>query len=393
MNKSTMLPGIGRDRRLDVFRGLALLTIFINHVPGNVFENFTSRNFGFSDAAEAFVLMSGIAVGLAYSRGFQAGEWSKAILRVLRRAGTLYVAHIVTSVIAIAIIAFGVVYLNSDKIVPNVNFGVMLEKPLEAVIGLPVLGYQIGYFNILPLYCTLLIVSPLYIFIGIRSRTALIAFATAIWILAGTFRLNLPNYPIAGGWFFNPVSWQLLYAIGVAAGLAALEKRKLVPFKPWLFGLSFAYLVFSMIWIQMKMGALPLDRSLPFYLASFDKTFLSLPRLLHVLALAYVLTNLSIVSRLIAMPAFKPIELIGQHSLAVFATGSVLSIALQVYRARFQTGVLEDGILLLSGILVQYGLARFLAATSEKKRGEKAGAVEAGEPVIIGRMIEQPLSS
>ena len=50
----------GRDARLDMFRGIALLMIFINHVPGTAWENFTSRNFGFSDAAEAFVLMSGM---------------------------------------------------------------------------------------------------------------------------------------------------------------------------------------------------------------------------------------------------------------------------------------------------------------------------------------------
>ena len=55
-----------RDSRLDVLRALALITIFINHVPGNPYEMFTSRNFGFSDATEAFVLISGIAVGLAY---------------------------------------------------------------------------------------------------------------------------------------------------------------------------------------------------------------------------------------------------------------------------------------------------------------------------------------
>ena len=50
-----------------MFRGLALVMIFINHVPGTVFEAYTNRNFGFSDAAEAFVFMSGVAAGLAYS--------------------------------------------------------------------------------------------------------------------------------------------------------------------------------------------------------------------------------------------------------------------------------------------------------------------------------------
>ena len=60
-------PSRARDHRIDFLRGLALVTIFINHVPGTLLGAYTSRNFGFSDAAEAFVLISGISTGLAYS--------------------------------------------------------------------------------------------------------------------------------------------------------------------------------------------------------------------------------------------------------------------------------------------------------------------------------------
>lgn len=38
-----------RDTRIDVFRALALLTIFVNHVPGTAYEYFTHKNFGFSN--------------------------------------------------------------------------------------------------------------------------------------------------------------------------------------------------------------------------------------------------------------------------------------------------------------------------------------------------------
>lgn len=344
------------------------MMIFINHVPRNIYENFTSRNFGFSDAAEAFVLMSGIAVGLAYSKGFKTGDLGAALLRVWRRAGTIYVAHIVTSAFAIAILAYGVLFLDAYTLVKRVNFAAFMEQPLAALLGLPTLTHQLGYFNILPLYFVLLLVSPLYIIIGLRSRWALVAFATLVWFLAGTYRLNLPNYPNPGGWFFNPFSWQLLYAIGIAAGLSAKEGKKLIPFQSLLFGLAAAFLVFSLFWIKLRMGGLPGARSLPFFIGSFDKTFLALPRLLHILALAYVLTNLTAVSRLLKAQAFRPLELMGQNSLAVFATGSVLSIALQVFRARFETTAIADGALLLAGIFIQYWVAYFLSVTTRKGR-------------------------
>ena len=51
---------------IDFWRGLALLTIFIDHVPENIFQHVTQQNFGFSDAAELFVFLSGVSVALAY---------------------------------------------------------------------------------------------------------------------------------------------------------------------------------------------------------------------------------------------------------------------------------------------------------------------------------------
>ena len=56
-----------RDPRIDAFRGAALVMILIDHIPGNPYEALTLRNFGFSDAAEAFFVMSGVAAGIAYS--------------------------------------------------------------------------------------------------------------------------------------------------------------------------------------------------------------------------------------------------------------------------------------------------------------------------------------
>ncbi|WP_265517580.1 OpgC family protein [Nitratireductor luteus] len=372
------IPGSGeRDVRLDVFRGLTLITIFINHVPGNAFEHLTSRNFGFSDAAEAFVLMSGIAVGLAYSRGFKTGDMGQAVLRVWRRACTLYVAHVVTTMIAIAIIAWGILYLNAIEMVERVNFARLLDRPLSAMIGLPALGHQLGYFNILPLYFVLLLVSPVYIMIGLLNRWAMVGCAALVWLLAAHFRINLPNFPNPGGWFFNPFAWQFIYAVGIAGGLAALEGRKFVPFHPGLFWGASAFLLFSLLWAKLSMGAFPGSSILPFYIAGSDKTFLSLPRLVHALALAYVATNIAGMGAFLSRRAFAPIALMGQNGLAVFVTGSVLSIVLQVFRTRYETTVLQDGALLLSGILLQYCVALFLSAISEKKSRKRKIAGEA----------------
>ncbi|MDZ4093637.1 MAG: OpgC domain-containing protein, partial [Paracoccaceae bacterium] len=50
-----------RDRRLDVFRGLAMFIILIAHTPGNFLTLWIPARFGFSDATEIFVFCSGMA--------------------------------------------------------------------------------------------------------------------------------------------------------------------------------------------------------------------------------------------------------------------------------------------------------------------------------------------
>jgi hypothetical protein len=46
-----------RDLRLDLFRGLSLLFIFIDHIPNNVLSYVTLHSVAFSDAAEVFIFI------------------------------------------------------------------------------------------------------------------------------------------------------------------------------------------------------------------------------------------------------------------------------------------------------------------------------------------------
>ena len=356
-----------RDHRLDVLRGLALITIFINHVPDSVYEDWTSRNFGFSDAAEGFVLMSGIATGLAYAGGFRPGRAFEAAMRVWRRARKLYLVHLLITGLALAILSLGHFGFGTEELSGRVNYVAIVERPLETIlVGLPTLGHQFAYFNILPLYCVLLLVAPAFILIGRRSIWAMIGVSALVWAAAGMFRLNLPNFPNEGGWFFNPLAWQLVFVIGVAGGMRARQGRSLVPANPWLFVAALAFLVFSGIWVVTEAGGLPGGAHVPFFIGGFDKSFLPLPRLLHVLALAYVLVNMRWLDRLLGSWPFGPVDTLGRNSLPVFATGSVIAIALQVVGEVVPTDALVDGLFFAAGLVVQYGVALSAMAGSRK---------------------------
>jgi hypothetical protein len=65
-----------RDVRLDVFRGLCLVIIYVAHIWDNPWASFIPARFGFSDATEIFVFCSGMASAVAFGGTFaKRGFW------------------------------------------------------------------------------------------------------------------------------------------------------------------------------------------------------------------------------------------------------------------------------------------------------------------------------
>ena len=364
---SVRIPS-ARDPRLDVFRGICLVMIFLNHVPGTVFEEFTSRNFGFSDAAEGFVLMSGIAAGLAYSADFRATSmrlWT-GLARVWRRVWTLYLVHILTTFAALATAGAVALWLgNSELLFENQMKWVWLD-PLRTLIGLVILTHQFGYVNILPLYLVLLAVAPLLLFLAWRHPLWLMAVSVAVWLAAGIWRLGPPNYPSSGVWFFNPLAWQVIFITGLLTGVAMKDGRRFVPIRRWLQVLTGIFLLYAAFSVQFPAvskitgNTLWLAKetfNLPWNLTAFDKTYVAGPRLLHILALAYFLSSFAVIRRACAHWIAAPFELLGRQALPVFALGSVLCIGLQGVKHVTGENLTTDALIIAGGLALQFALA------------------------------------
>jgi hypothetical protein len=364
-----------RDPRLDFFRGLALITIFVNHVPGNVYEHLTSRNFGFSDAAEAFVLMSGIAAGLAYTNAFHRSR-ADAAFAILRRSTKLYGVHLGTSIIAALFLVWAQNYLGTAALSERVNLTAFMIDPDAATLGFVTLGHQLGYFNILPLYIVLLAACPFMLQLALFSRSALIALSLAVWLIAGALNVNFPNYPAEGGWFLNPFCWQLIFVIGLCIGVSQKTGRALVGYNPYLMTAAVAFTLFSAYVIQAERYDLMTFPSLPMILGGFDKGILPLPRLLHILSLAYIVAHLPFARTISAARIAAPVIVLGKESLAVFAWGSVLAIILQAYKEVYQFPFLLDTILLVVGLMVQYTVAGYCRAQRSQKRSPAAQKIQ-----------------
>ncbi len=144
---------------IDFWRGFALVTIFITHVPGILFERYTLREYALCDSAELFVFFAGISLRYVVT-SMESGPLAAAIYRLAGRALTLYFAQIVISVGAIAILSAASLLLDQPYILQWHNAAAMFDDPVEAHIGLALLRYQLGYFNILPLYVVLMAGAP-----------------------------------------------------------------------------------------------------------------------------------------------------------------------------------------------------------------------------------------
>ncbi|RDJ09789.1 OpgC family protein [Rhizobium grahamii] len=361
-----------RDTRLDVLRGLALITIFINHVPGQIFENLTTKNFGFSDAAEGFVLISGIAVGLAYGSRFQPGTWLQTAMKATKRSFTLYLAHMITTFMTLALFLTGAWIFHRPGLLCEINILAVLTNLKDGIPSLLLLGHQIGYNNILPMYGALMLMVPVILLLNAVSPLLALAVSGAVWLFAGVYEIAPHNMLIEGYWFLNPLSWQFLFTIGIV-GMMHVRRGGKLPQHPVLFGLAAAYVALSFAWVVGQLwsfGIALASLGLPPVLTGFDKTFLSLPRLLHILALTYLVINIPAISRLLRRSTDNPLTILGRHSLSIFVAGTILAMVGQVVLYINNHDRIVGPIFVVIGIAVQFAYAYHL----ERKRKLDAGS-------------------
>ncbi|MEF2550768.1 OpgC domain-containing protein [Aurantimonas sp. A2-1-M11] len=357
---TSIAPKSTRDHRVDFWRGIALAMIFVNHIPGNFWENFTSRNFGFSDAAELFVFLAGFASAYAYAPLFMAGERLVATLKAWRRAGVLYLVHITLTVAAIAIFSWAALTLGYGDMMRTIGLQSFITMPLETMIGVAGLGHQLGYVNILPMYCVLLLMLPLHIALAQISRGVMLAGAVLMWVVAYVWAIDVPAFPLPGGWFFNPFSWQLIFAVGLYCGLTRRQNGVAAPYRPWLYALALAYALLAFLTIRFGLWWIWGQSPLPVLITGFDKTYVSLTRLLHVMAICYLFANAAATSPFANISRDNIFAMLGRHSLPVFAVGTVLSLFGQVIKHGDEPSIWFDTPMILVGLTILFALARYL---------------------------------
>ncbi len=168
---------------IDFWRGVALVMIFINHIPGLDYSAFTLRQFSISDAAELFVFLAGCSLAFVANGGSRAKPVGQVIMRLLIRTFEIWRAQIVTISIAIAMLGASAIYFTDPLLLEWHGAGPAFSDTVRSSIGLVLLTYQIGYFNILPLYVVLLLLATVFILLSRWSLALALAASVALYVI------------------------------------------------------------------------------------------------------------------------------------------------------------------------------------------------------------------
>lgn len=360
---------VRQPNAVDFWRGFALISIFINHIPGFFFEHFTHKNFAISDAADLFVFLAGWALCLATDRPGTTTTRGLILSLFGGKIVKIYAAQILLSSVAIAILAFAAQTLENPLLLEWHNAAAFFYDPARAHIGLILLTHQLGYFDILPLYVVLMLLAPLIVLTYRTVPRLLLPVSVAIYLVSLAFQISLPTWPNEGRWFFNPFSWQLVFVLGFLmareTGLGAFVRENIGIIRR----VAIPIVIAGLLMRQFDWWPDPTRVPDPIMFFIVDKAYVTPLRLLNFLSLAamfsVVYPYLDVVTPRLTVFLSK----LGRNSLNVFCVGSVLSLLGQIIRFIYDGNLLADLLIVTIGIT----LLAFTAWVSEWRRHRRHG--------------------
>lgn len=342
-----------RESYLDFFRGLALCTIFIAHIPDNWLANYTPGKFGFSDSAELFMFISGYAAAKVFIYTFDSSGFIIGTARVLQRCWQLYIAHLGLFFVLAMICAAGNQLGGEIDYIARLNLYFFFERTPEALIGLFSLKYVPNYFDILPAYIVMLAAVPLVILLA-RIHMLLVPIAClSVYFCTWLFHLEfIAEIDGSRPWFFNPFGWQLLFFTGFMLGAGWIKVPQLSNKAFWLC-VAFILLCIPLSNFPMYSNNIILSSIRSELEPLLSKTNLGILRWIHFLALATVIFScVRHYQNLLKTCVAHNLMRIGQQGLASFLFGMVLSYLVGIVMDYTGRQILDTLILNLIGILI-----------------------------------------
>ncbi len=307
-----------RDLRIDFFRGIALWCIFIDHLMIGNLRLVTLKQYGFCDAAEIFMLLSGILAGLTYERCWtRDGLWS-ARLKMLRRVFAIYRTHVITYLLFLVEVGILVGLLKPVGFLVFLYLDRFSDHPVRSIVNAVLLRDQPRFFDILPLYVLFLLLLAVVLPLIHRPRMLLTG-SVALYGATHLFHLELSG---TEGWYLNPLAWQLVFMIGVTAPQILKAKKY---WRGWdVVAVLFSLFSFLESHVPHLVNYVP---SALLIHHELDKTGLHPFRILCIMSWAWLVWRyIPSTAQWLRSRWAQPLVLLGQHPLEVFATSILLDV-------------------------------------------------------------------
>jgi hypothetical protein len=359
LSTNLLRPG-KRDLRLDLLRGIGQWMVFLDHIPYNFLNWFTLRNYGFSDAAEFFVFISGYSIGFAYGPAVKGGLLLAAAKRLWTRASQLYAAHIFLCLLLIAQVARTAARFDNPMYKDEFNVAQFLQRPDIMIWEALTLRYKPVNLDVLPLYIVLVLAAPALLWCLLRRPNWTLLGSAVLYLAARHFDWNLPSFP-GGKWYFNPFAWQFLFVFGIWCGFGGGPQVRSLALSRPITIIAVAWIVFAFL-IVMTWHVPGLERFVPQALIHaiypIDKSNLDPLRLTHFLALMVVLLRfMPPDAPWLMSKRLRPLILCGQRSLPVFCSGVLLSFAAHWILVQVSGGPVTQLFVSALGIALLVGIA------------------------------------
>ncbi|SOE52980.1 hypothetical protein SAMN06296378_0487 [Salinibacterium xinjiangense] len=315
-----------RDLRIDMFRGIAIVFVVINHVGlVSLFQNGTQEAVGMVSGAELFVLLSGVVLGMVYRPRLEAGKLGEVIIRTGERAWKLY--RTALAVVLLIFLLSLVPFVNDVAVTTYTDQGAgasgssatgrvydlytnadqLLAYPVNPQIFLDLAMMRLGpwQFNVMGLYVVLLAVSPLILWaLSRRWAVGILACSWSLYAVGALTHWRL--LPSQSEDSFPVLIWQVLFVTGIVAGYHRREIFAWFSTRAGTIILGLIVLAFVALmlfsWnnpylssaVDVRLGLIPDNTFRLVYDSLFERTSLGIGRLVNVLLL--VVTGFAVMS-------------------------------------------------------------------------------------------------
>jgi hypothetical protein len=245
-----------RDLRIDLLRGVAIVSMVVNHLECRSYFNNITQGHIYASSAEGFVFLSGFVLGFVTLQRIDKIGLNSAMQKLLERAKVLYFTSfiLIAGLGLLSIVAPGMTRPSFDR-APGEWWQILLAAA-TLHLAPPIV-------DILQLYVLCLLASPAIFWL--LRRGLLLPLLTASWTLWWIQQVHPYSFsfqPLDRAHpYFVFSTWQILYVHGVAAGyhkdkLAKTWKR--LPKIPVLLGmLAIVVLALITAHLDLQLGTWP----------------------------------------------------------------------------------------------------------------------------------------